>query len=396
MSQPITKVIKGPAVVEFAQASYFSQDDVVVNMSPALFDVNSSAFGSIGQRIDDFQASVQFIPMGRPDADMLAIFNKVATKPLNAFMADMVSVSAVNATDDELTSASHGLADGTPARIFSIGGAVPAGSDEDTLYYTHAIDANTLTLHDSQAEGISGANAVDLTDAGSGKLRLIEQQPLRIQSLVDGEYIEFANACVSQLPNLRLAAASQIFSSALGFRMFPKFGVARATAGSVYSTGSAAITASLDPDTVITQPYAAAWGASAPWDDFEFEEGAEVSFQLALNDNRTDSQGTGMVSLQSLTVSVSGKPVGPSDDDVAAAMKLQGAGAVRGASLGGDDLDLSGTGLYFRLYNAHLQQGSLVYGSVNQRLGDASWQAGRTVTAGVADPLFYIGTVAPS
>lgn len=394
MSLNIVKRIKGPAVVSFKQASFFSQDDIVINLSPTLFDVQSSAYGVVSQRIDDYQAACQFTPLGIPSAAIFDIYNRIAAKPLNAFMADSWRISAVDhATNNTLAIAAHGIANGTPARIFSIEGAVPGGLDETTLYYTRAYDAGNITLHATQAAALAGTGAIDLTSAGTGKLGLVEQQPLRIQSLDTGEYIEFHNAVVSGLPPLTFGATAQLFGQ-MSFAMFPKFGVARSTADSVFSEGVAAVTASLDPSLIITQPYLGQWG-SAPWDSFETETGFTMQIQLQTSNDQADSIGTGMISLQSLSVQVQGQPIGISESALVAALKIQGSGAVRGGLLGGEDLNIVGTGVYARLYNALLNSGGLTYGATNPRINQLTWQASRTVTAGVADPLFYLGSAAP-
>ena len=37
-----------------------------------------------------------------------------------------------------------------------------------TIYYPNVIDANTFTVHTNEAEGVSGANPVNLTADGNG------------------------------------------------------------------------------------------------------------------------------------------------------------------------------------------------------------------------------------
>lgn len=389
----IAKTLKGPCVVSFKQADFFSQDDVTVDLSPSLFSVDSSAHGPIDQRIDDHLAQVQFSPMGVWNEAMRGIYNSIAAKPLNSFLADSWRVTDTDAATDTLEISSHGIVDGTPVRFFTRGGNLPSGVAEATLYYTHAVDTDNVTLHASQAEGISGANPVDITaDDESGYLFLIEQQPLRIQSLGSGDFITLHNAVVSQLAPLQFGATQQLVGQKQ-FRAFPKFGVDRATADSVYTTGNAPVTATLNAATILTQPYALDWGA-APWDSFEAKNGVTMTFNMQTTEDRADSIGVGMLSLSGLSVQVQAQPIGNlTEDHVLAKMKLQGAGAARGVSLSGDDLNIVGTGVYARLYNAALVNAGLVWSSVNDRMPQMTWQGTK---AAVSDPLFYVGEAAPA
>lgn len=394
MAINIVKTIKGPCVIRYKQADFFSQDDVTVEFSPTLFEVQSSAYGPVDSRVDDQLAQSQFTPMGVWGSEILGIYNSVANKKLNDWMADNWRVSAVDAaTNDDLAIAAT-IPDGTPVRIFALDGAVPAGVDEDTLYYTNERATGFYTLHATQAAAIAGTGVIDLTDAGSGKITLIEQQPVRIQELNTGDYLDLHNAVVSQLPGITFGATVQLFGQ-MQLRAFPKFGVARATADSVYSEGNAAVTASLNPAGVITQPYTFSWGA-APWDALEAKEGISMTFNMTLNDDTADSIGVGMLSLGNLAVQVQAQPAAEiTQAALLAKMKVQGAGAVRGASLAGDDLDISGAGVFARLYNAALIAAPLAWGPTVNRVGSLTWQATRTVTAGVADPLFLLATAAP-
>src|SRR5690606_17102115 len=99
---------------------------------------------------------------------------------------------------------------------------------------------------------------------------------------------------------------------------------------------------------IITQPYTGTWGAS-PWDNFETEAGFTMTFNMATSNDQADSIGTGMISLSSLAVQVAGQPIGITETQLATAMKIQGAGAVRGGALSGTDLDIAGTGVFARL-----------------------------------------------
>ena len=85
-----------------------------------------------------------------------------------------------------------------------------------------------------------------------------------------------------------------------------------------------------------------------------------------------------------------------SSDALKTALGLQGPGAtpaaVRGATLQGNDLYVFGTGVDLRLTAAALIGGPALWSAVVDRVGDLEWRACRKFTAGVAQPLYYVGS----
>ncbi len=145
---------------------------------------------------------------------------------------------------------------------------------------------------------------------------------------------------------------------------------------------------------IITGSYASAWGASSPWDSFLTEDGWEIEFDLQLAPKPVDGLGVVGMSLQSLAVTATAIPVGPTVAEVLTAMKST---AALGSSIAtADDLIISATGVYVLLSNAGLQESDIGYGSERKRLGPHKWMATRTVTTGSLDPLFYVGESAPA
>jgi len=72
----------------------------------------------------------------------------------------------VNTSTEQITVAGHGLTSGDMVN-FTTTATLPAPLAAATDYYVNAVDANTVTVHSSQADGISGDNPIDLTSAGS-------------------------------------------------------------------------------------------------------------------------------------------------------------------------------------------------------------------------------------
>ncbi len=79
------------------------------------------------------------------------------------------TVTVANATDI-WTSAAHGFTDGESVRLSNSGGALPAGTDSTTTYYTGKIDANTFYLYDTRAHALAGGatGLVNATGDGTG------------------------------------------------------------------------------------------------------------------------------------------------------------------------------------------------------------------------------------
>jgi hypothetical protein len=209
----------------------------------------------------------------------------------------------------------------------------------------------------------------------------------------DGIRLTVPNAAVTKMPNLRLGVA-QTLQGSVTFTGLLKNSTAPEAAGAYY-----VIDASAYPgDTgwsradIKTLAYDSAWGSS-PWDSFLTQEGWEIEFDLQLAAQMVDGLGTPDMSLQELTVKATAIPVGPTLAQLHAAMHQNTA---FGSSMAtANDLIISASGVYVSLLNAGLIDMNAAWGSEAKRLGACQWQANRTVTAGVPDPLFYIGTAAP-
>jgi hypothetical protein len=136
-----------------------------------------------------------------------------------------------------------------------------------------------------------------------------------------------------------------------------------------------------------------------PWGNFASRTGMQVVFALTLTEDTSDAIGHYDTIFGGLTVTATGQPQGLDVATMLAAAQVQGAGSVLGTKLGAGahNLDISGPGVFFRLYAANLRKAGLVYGSANQRIPQLEWVASRSIGAGgVLNPLFYIGTAAPA
>lgn len=90
----------------------------------------------------------------------------------NRYLTMAGTITAVDPATDQLTIPAHGFT-GTVAPAFVASSAtVPTGSYRGVPYHLIIVDANTVKLAASLDDALAGT-AVDLTDAGSGKLQLL-------------------------------------------------------------------------------------------------------------------------------------------------------------------------------------------------------------------------------
>lgn len=221
---------------------------------------------------------------------------------------------------------------------------------------------------------------------------------LVIHTLAGTKYT-FHNAAVTSMPGIR-AGVSQTLLGEVTFTALLKNSTDPTNAAAYYTVASEAYPGDtgFDACAIKTLAYASAWGITSPWDDFATEGGWEIGFDLSLRDEQVDGLGTVDMTFQNLKVNASCIPIGPTPEQVLTAMDLQGSGNALGSCrvTTGDDLNISATGVYVRLYNANLDDADLGQGTERKAVGQCSWLARRTVTAGSADPLFYVGTAAPA
>lgn len=208
----------------------------------------------------------------------------------------------------------------------------------------------------------------------------------------DGKKITIPNASVTAMPDIHLGV-NKLIDGSIKFTGLVAKSTDPATAGAYYvlTTASYPGDSGFLVSDIKTQAYTSAWGNS-PWDAFTTQDGWVLSFGLDLKPQMVDSFGTVDMTLSGLTVTAKGRPVGPSETDIFTKL-LPNSGLGNSVAASASSLVISGTGVFAKVYNAALTDSGFEYGS-GKRLGDTSWVATRTVTAGVADPLFYIGTTA--
>jgi hypothetical protein len=391
MSTNVATIIGGPCLILRDGAIFRSKGDVGLDLSLDTFDIVTDLYQAVDKRVSGQPIKITFTPEGRWSD--LPVLYPYATAALGSLVTPVRTITSVDPATDTLALVAHGIPPGLPVS-FGTTGVMPAGLVAPTLYYLGAPSVDTLSVHTSAAAAIAGTGDIDITTAGTGTLKCVTQKTLVIIGN-DGTRVTFHNSAITKMPSFTGASTETVFGD-VEFQAFSKNGVPWATAGSFYTIDTAAFSDSgFDPADIITQPYALTWGA-APWAGIYTKKGVTVDFAMGLEPVEDDASGILTYRFSSLAVTAKAQPMGPDLDALMTALKLQGAGAVRGRSLAGSDLNIVGTGIYVRLYAAALTGGPAVWSSKNDRIGELTWASTRSFTAGVANPLFFVGTGAPA
>lgn len=394
MSCNLGTIIGGPAVVTYKGATFYSKGDISLSTDLERFTVDVDVYGGpIDEREANAPLSLSFVPAGRWTS--LAVLYPYAKPVIGASIVAVTKAVSIDSADDTIEVPNHRLRTGAPVRFAVIGGTIIAGLVAGTLYWVNVDDENFISVHASESDALAGTGKIPQTALGTGATRVIEQEPLFIQT-VDGTLITFHVAAVTQMPDF-LGGATQTPLGAVTFEIFRKNGVAASTADSRYLVASSVFVGdpTFDPAQIVTQPYEASWGA-APWNAFSSKNGFRVSFPTSLSPIEDDACGIIGRRLSSVRAEVRGQPTNVDEAAALAALKLQGAGAGRGRRLTGTDLNLIGAGVYVRVYGAVLTGAPQAFSSQLDRAGEFSWSNTRTFAGGVPGPVFYVGATAPA
>lgn len=391
MSTNLATIIGGPCLVQYKGSTFRSKGDVKLSLELESFDVIVDLYQAVDKRVSGQPVKVAFTPEGRFE-DLAVLFPYLAAA-LGSLITPVHVCGAVVAAANTIAVASTALAVGTPVS-FGTTGTMPAGLTAATLYYLSANAGGVRTIHTSAADAATAANPVDITNAGTGTLSFVEQWALVIIGN-DGTRLTLHNAAVTKMPTITARSTETLWGE-VEIEGFAKNGVAWSTAASIYTLDTATFADSgFDPADILTQPHAGTWGA-APWSGFYTKNGWQIEPSLSLEAVEDDASGVITRRIAGLGFTAKGEPMGIGLADLMTKLTLQGAGAVRGRSLAVADLNIQGDGVYMRLYAAALMGGPAQWGTKLNRIGELTWAATRTFTAGVPNPLFHIGAAAPA
>lgn len=227
------------------------------------------------------------------------------------------------------------------------------------------------------------------TDLGKSIFAATDK-PLTIWSIDDSKYI-FQRAAITGVPNLKLSANATAFAGALQFLCLHKRNTAPTVADSFVAITSASFSdATFDETEILSPGYTAAWGAI--FSGVESEDGFDISFALDIKRDSVDRHGIVSARLNSIDATATFKPVGITEANYLKFLELQDSIALlpgQSVAKTGNDLVItaSDASLAFTLYKAGVSAGGAAFGQAS-RLGDLTFRARRSWTAGVADPLY--------
>lgn len=215
----------------------------------------------------------------------------------------------------------------------------------------------------------------------------------------DGKQVTLPRSAQVNLPSLNFAADKQIFGE-VKFEALGALDESWDTEGHFASVADVVFDdTSFDPADLKTLVYAAVFGTEAPWSSFETEAGITVDFDLGLSEVKSDKYGIVDKTITGLSVTAKCTPHGITEEEMIAAMNIQGAGAGRGQSIYRNAKDLSltaGAGNpYFTLNNAAINTAPLAFGAETNRSGEIEFKAAHSIfTAGAQQAVFDLGITA--
>jgi hypothetical protein len=384
-------ILRGPAIILFEGATFYSKGDITVEESSTFFAVENSIHGKLEDRPDQISHRLSFTPDGRWQ-DLSVLF---------PYATQLIGTS-VFGTDKELTIWTH---DGKK-RVYKAAAVTKMPNLILASTQTLLTDVQFTCVHAEESDW-DDANSLftDSTEAFVGDVnydpRDILTQPYDLAWLEAKAFT---------------AVAATDLCSATGHKFISGTRVRLTTTGTL-PAGLAPLTDYFVRDadlTAGTLKLAATLGGAAiditdtgtgthtitsrAWSSFRSKEGVSVEFNLSLQPETNDHKGLFDMTFMNLEVVARLQPEGVLPADVSTALVHQGAGAVRGRSMQGfgSHLNITGTGVYVRLYHAAARLGNQAFGMATRRVGQMEFASTRNLTAGVADPLFFVGTAAPA
>jgi len=217
---------------------------------------------------------------------------------------------------------------------------------------------------------------------------------------LDGDKYTFHNAALVGMPDLMLSHTRTAMDGSLTIRARVKNSTLASAANSIFTRQTAQTfnDTSFAWTDVITPVLALSWGSS-PWDAFYTREGVKISARPQWREIFIDGVGVVNEELDGLEVVASFSPVGIADSAIDAKLAMQGsANAMPGARRAsvGEDLIVSGTGLYVLVRNASARKATHRSGTGGTlRHGDIEAVASLELSTGAALAQLYVGTSAP-
>lgn len=91
-----------------------------------------------------------------------------STLRIRLYTSSDATISSINTTTDQFTSASHGITTTTAVTFWNSGGTLPTGLVEGTIYYVRSTGTNRFTLHTTSTDATNNTSKIDVSTSGSG------------------------------------------------------------------------------------------------------------------------------------------------------------------------------------------------------------------------------------
>lgn len=211
-----------------------------------------------------------------------------------------------------------------------------------------------------------------------------------------GKRITLLNAVVYKPPGFRLVAGETVLAGQCEIRGLLKQSDPDTSDPAAYFTLADATYAA---DTAFSDALLKSGGVVADWGAthtaFYGKEGFQVDVNPTLTPLKWDKFGTVDYILEGIEVTARGIPdIGP--DAFLTAFDF-GEAVGDSDGLAADDLNFveAGQSVYVTLYNAQLDTGSIRASLMDPAVGELVWKVTRSLTTGVLDAAYYVGTSAP-
>lgn len=392
--QPVSQIIGGPCLLTFRGATIRSKGDVRINLAYATFPIDTSLLGQVDIRSREVSGEITLVPDG--EWSNLGVLWPYGVFPFGSYLGPQLAFFSIAGNQVNVGSTAALLSGDAFVAQVQGAGSITTGLVAGTTYYFHVISATNVSLHTTYAAAVAGVNPIAIS-AGTGNTVSVVNNPLTIQS-IDGRLITFPNVAISKMPNLSLSTTKTV-AGAMTFQAYRADGLDWSAANSFYTDVANPWPGdnTFNPQNILTGEISASWrGMAAPWAAFDTKDGWTVEFDMELYREEVDNVGLVAHKLKNLIVRAKATPVGMGYGDFANSLKIQGAGAARGASLGalGADLLLSAVAanLGVKLTQAALVGGPALYSTTLDRIGELTWEATRTFGASGANPLFVVSS----
>jgi hypothetical protein len=120
-----------------------------------------------GGTVTTVSGSVLVNGVGTSFSKILKVGDRFRLFPPNTVTNINFISTDINTASNRITKTAHGFSTGNTVVFSANGGVSPAPLVDQYFYFTRAIDANTITLHSSEADAIANTNAVAISTQGT-------------------------------------------------------------------------------------------------------------------------------------------------------------------------------------------------------------------------------------